>query len=174
MAPSIAHWIAHRLSHRGLSHRGLSHRGLAYRPVRALSRIAVIALAAALPVTEVPVAAEARPAIVLVKHYKTKITGIKVTPSSVPAGGLATISGRLWNALPGHPWLPFGGQQVVLIYRIVGTRTWYELGTAKSRSSGRFSYGFADYASAFLEAVFLGDRRHLWCESTTVKITVSR
>ena len=109
--------------------------------------------------------------------YRTKITSISVSPSEVPKGGTATVKGRLWRAVSAkttsaRDWKAYGARTVIVIYRLKGKKDWDELGPVKTNSAGRFSLRFADYASATLSALYLGDSKHLWSQGGTAKITV--
>lgn len=104
--------------------------------------------------------------------YRSKITNMAVTPSTVSYGGKATISGRLWRQVKSG-WTAGGHRRVEIIYRIAGKKTWHGLGICRANAQGWFRLRFTDGASADLEAVYLGDQTHLWTSSKIVRITLA-
>lgn len=116
-----------------------------------------------------------QPAVSGIVHawlYRSKITNVAVSPSTVSPGGTATISGRLWRQGKSG-WSPYGSRRVIIIYRLRGGKTWYRLHGCGTNSGGWFHLKFIDGASADLRAIYLGDSTHLWSASTIVSITTA-
>jgi len=105
--------------------------------------------------------------------YTTRITSFKVTPASVSAGQLVTMSGRLWRHA--RSWSGYGHRQVALLYRRKGTKTWYVI--SKVRTSGTGSFSGTATASGrgtlIVMALYSGDNTHLWSQSSAVTVSIT-
>jgi hypothetical protein len=93
---------------------------------------------------------------VLAWRYADRITGFKVSPTVVNAGGKLTIKGTLQYYYSG--WHNYGGQTLVVGLHPKGSNpTWYWLVKVKTNSKGQFSTTFKDPVSATWQAVFDGN-----------------
>jgi hypothetical protein len=91
--------------------------------------------------------------------YEDRITSFAVSKRVVSKGGKLTVSGRLqyYSA----KWRDYAGQQVLVILRPQGSKTWYYIATPKTNPAGLFSATFTDPVSATWSAEFLGNSAHL-------------
>jgi hypothetical protein len=93
---------------------------------------------------------------VLAWRYADRITGFKVSPTVVNAGGKLTIKGTLQYYYSG--WHNYGAQTIVVYLHPQGSNpTWYWLVKVKTNSKGQFSTTFKDPVSATWQAVFAGN-----------------
>ena len=93
---------------------------------------------------------------VLAWRYADRITGYKVSPTTVNAGGKLTIKGTLQYYYSG--WHNYGGQTIVVYLHPQGSNpTWYWLVKVKTNSKGQFSTTFKDPVSATWQVVFAGN-----------------
>jgi hypothetical protein len=93
---------------------------------------------------------------VLAWRYADRITGFKVSPTVVNAGGKLTIKGTLQYYYSG--WHNYGGQTIVVYLHPQGSNpTWYWMVKVKTNSKGQFSTTFKDPVSATWQAVFGGN-----------------
>ena len=93
---------------------------------------------------------------VLAWRYADRITGFKVSPTTVNAGGKLTIKGTLQYYYSG--WHNYGGQTIVVYLHPQGSNpTWYWLVKVKTNSKGQFSTTFKDPVSATWQVVFAGN-----------------
>jgi hypothetical protein len=93
---------------------------------------------------------------VLSWRYDDRITGFKVSPTVVNAGGKLTVRGTLQYYHSG--WHNYGGQTIFIDLHPKGSNaTWYWIVKVKTNSKGQFSATFKDPISATWEAVFEGN-----------------
>jgi hypothetical protein len=93
---------------------------------------------------------------VLAWRYADRITGFKVSPTVVNAGGKLTIKGTLQYYYGG--WHNYGGQTLVVGLHPKGSNSrWYWLVKVKTNSKGQFSTTFKDPVSATWQVVFDGN-----------------
>ena len=92
---------------------------------------------------------------VLAWRYADRITGYKVSPSVVNAGGKLTIKGTLQYYYSG--WHNYSGQTIWIYLRPKGSSTWYWMVKVKTNSKGQFTATFKDPVSATWEADFEGN-----------------
>jgi hypothetical protein len=93
---------------------------------------------------------------VLAWRYADRITGFKVSPTVVNAGGKLTVRGTLQYYYSG--WHNYGGQTLVVGLHPKGSNsTWYWLVKVKTNSKGQFSATFRDPVSATWQVVFDGN-----------------
>ncbi|MCW2933648.1 MAG: hypothetical protein JWM19_4610 [Actinomycetia bacterium] len=109
---------------------------------------------------------------VLAWRYADRITGLKVSPTVVNAGGKLTITGTLQYYYT--TWHNYSGQTIVIDLRPQGSSTWYWLVKVKTNSKGQFIATFKDPVSATWEAVFDGNNNngvgHLFYGSSQVYV----
>ena len=109
---------------------------------------------------------------VLTWKYDDRITGLKVSPTVVNAGGKLAISGTLQYYYNG--WHNYSGQTISIdLHPKGGSSTWYWLVKVKTNSKGHFSATFKDPASATWQAVFEGNTTgvgHLAASSSEVYV----
>jgi hypothetical protein len=91
--------------------------------------------------------------------YDDRITSFAVSKRVVSKGGKLTVSGRLQYYSGG--WRNYAGQQVLIILRPQGSKTWYYIATPRTSSAGLFSATFTDPVSATWSAEYLGNSTHL-------------
>jgi hypothetical protein len=108
---------------------------------------------------------------ILAWKYLTKISSLKVAPTHVAPGGHLTVSGQLLADTSG--WKPYGHQQVLIIYRKPGKKTWYYLARATTNHSGRFTASVKDTFSATWSAYFAGNATHFFSSPAGVFVSVS-
>ena len=93
---------------------------------------------------------------VLAWRYADRIVDLKVSPTTVNAGGKLSISGVLQYYYSG--WHNYSGQTIVIDLHPKGSNpTWYWLVKIKTNSKGQFSTTFRDPTSATWQAVFEGN-----------------
>ncbi|HEY6786433.1 MAG TPA: hypothetical protein VI365_03895, partial [Trebonia sp.] len=95
---------------------------------------------------------------VLAWRYADRITGLKVSPTVVNAGGKLTIKGTLQYYY--STWHNYSGQTIVIDLRPQGSSTWYWLVKVTTNSQGQFTATFTDPVSATWEAVFDGNNNN--------------
>jgi hypothetical protein len=103
----------------------------------------------------------------------TRITSFKVTPPSVRAGQIVTLSGRLWRHA--RSWSGYGHRQISLLYRRKGAKTWYLISEVRTSASGSFS-GTATASgrgTLIVIAFYGGDKTHLWSQSSAVTVSIT-
>ncbi|HEX3966319.1 MAG TPA: hypothetical protein VHZ03_58350 [Trebonia sp.] len=109
---------------------------------------------------------------VLAWRYADRITGLKVSPTVVNAGGKLTIKGTLQYYY--NTWHNYSGQTIVIDLRPQGSSTWYWLVKVTTNSQGQFTATFQDPVSATWEAVFDGNNNngvgHLFAGSSQVYV----
>jgi hypothetical protein len=108
---------------------------------------------------------------VLAWKYADRITGFRVSASTLRKGAKLTVSGRLQFYASG--WRNFGRAQVQVILRPKGSRTWYWIARVKTNSSGNFTVTFGDPVSATWAVEYLGDKTHLDAISATTYVRVT-
>lgn len=93
---------------------------------------------------------------VLAWRYADRIVNLRVSPTTVNAGGRLSISGVLQYYYSG--WHNYSGQTIVIFLHPKGTNpTWYWLVKITTNSKGQFSTSFKDPVSATWQAVFEGN-----------------
>jgi hypothetical protein len=92
------------------------------------------------------------------KHF-TEVASVSLSPRSVKRGGKITISGRLLQYV--RSWRDFGGQQILIILKPKGSKTWYWIYQVAANSRGYFKKTFVDPQSATWSAEYAGDATHL-------------
>jgi len=90
--------------------------------------------------------------------YLTKIKSLDVAPRHVAAGGHIRISGQLLQNTTG--WKAFGRQQVLIVYRKPGKKTWFIVASTRTNSHGRFTARVRGRFSAYWSAFYAGDATH--------------
>jgi hypothetical protein len=96
---------------------------------------------------------------VLTWRYADRITGLKVSPTAVNAGGKLTIKGTLQYYY--KTWHNYSGQVVWIYLHPQGSNpTWYWLVKVKTNAKGQFSATFRDPVSATWQAVFWGNNNN--------------
>jgi hypothetical protein len=88
-------------------------------------------------------------------RYYDRITGFKVSPATVNAGGKLTVKGTLQYYYYG--WHNYSGQLIWINLRPKGSSTWYWMVKVKTNSKGQFSATFQDPVSATWQAEFQGN-----------------
>jgi len=103
--------------------------------------------------------------------YVDRITSFAVSKRVVSKGGKLTVSGRLqyYSAR----WRNYAGQQVLIILRPQGSKTWYYIATPKTNSAGLFSATFTDPVSATWSAEYLGNSTHLATVAGTIYVQLN-
>ena len=103
--------------------------------------------------------------------YEDRITSFAVSKRVVSKGGKLTVSGRLqyYSA----KWRNYAGQQVLIILRPQGSKTWYYIATPKTNSAGLFSATFTDPVSATWSAEYLGNSAHLATAAGTIYVQLN-
>jgi hypothetical protein len=93
---------------------------------------------------------------ILAWRYADRITGLKVSPTTVNAGGKLTVKGTLQYYY--KTWHNYSGQIIYIDLHPKGSgSTWYWLVRVKTNSKGQFSATFKDPISATWQAVFEGN-----------------
>jgi hypothetical protein len=92
---------------------------------------------------------------VLTWRYIDRITGFKVSPTTVNAGGKLTVKGTLQYYYYG--WRNYSGQLIWINLRPKGSSRWYWMVKVKTNSKGQFSATFQDPVNATWEAQFDGN-----------------
>jgi hypothetical protein len=107
---------------------------------------------------------------VLAWKYEDRIVSFRVSKRTVPKGGKLTVSGRLqyYSA----KWRNYPGQQVYIILRPQGSKTWYWIVIARTDRAGRLSATFTDPVSATWSAEYLGDPAHLATVAAMIYVAV--
>jgi hypothetical protein len=107
---------------------------------------------------------------VLAWKYEDRITSFGVSARTVAKGGQLTVSGRLQYYFA--KWRNYPGQQVRIILRPQGSKTWYYIAVAQTNSAGQFSATFTDPVSATWSAEYLGDAAHLAAVAAMIYVAV--
>jgi hypothetical protein len=108
--------------------------------------------------------------VVLAWKYADRITGLKVSPTTVSRNGRITVKGTLQYYNSG--WHNYSGQTIEIILKPKGDTQWYWIVKVKTNSSGQFSATFADPVSAYWAAYYDGNSSHLSWQSGSVYVTV--
>src|SRR3974390_2790501 len=103
--------------------------------------------------------------------YADRITSFAVSKRVVSKGGKLTVSGRL-QYYSGR-WRNYAGQQVLVILRPQGSKTWYYIATPETNSAGLFSAPFTDPVSATWSAEYLGNSTHLAAVAGTIYVQLT-
>ena len=103
--------------------------------------------------------------------YVDRITSFAVSKRVVSKGGKLTVSGRLqyYSAR----WRNYAGQQVLIILRPQGSKTWYYIAIPRTSSAGLFSATFTDPVSATWSAEYLGNSTHLATVAGTIYVQLN-
>jgi hypothetical protein len=100
--------------------------------------------------------------------YDDRIISFAVSKRVVSKGGKLTVSGRLQYY--SSKWRNYAGQQVLVILRPQGSKTWYYIAIPKTNSAGFFSATFTDPVSATWSAEYLGSSTHLAAVAGTIYV----
>ena len=103
--------------------------------------------------------------------YLTKIRSLKVSPRQVAVGGHIRISGQLLQDTKG--WKAFGHQQILIVYRKPGRKTWFIVASTRTSSHGRFTATVRARFSAFWSAFYAGDSTHYFSFPAGILVRVS-
>ncbi|MFE7764833.1 hypothetical protein [Streptomyces sp. NPDC057438] len=76
----------------------------------------------------------------------TRIKGAGASPEPVRKGGTLTVKGVLQEAKPASTvgwtsWKAYGGKRVQILFRPRGEKSWYLMGTVKTKANGSFAKG---------------------------------
>lgn len=107
---------------------------------------------------------------VLAWKYEDRITSFSVSTRTVAKGGKLTVSGRLQYYFA--KWRNYPGQQVPIILRPQGSKTWYYIAVAQTNPAGQFSATFTDPVSATWSAEYRGDAAHLATLAAMIYVAV--
>jgi hypothetical protein len=107
---------------------------------------------------------------VLAWKYEDRITSFSVSTRTVAKGGKLTVSGRLQYYFA--KWRNYPGQQVPIILRPQGSKTWYYITVAQTNPAGQFSATFTDPVSATWSAEYRGDAAHLATLAAMIYVAV--
>jgi hypothetical protein len=88
--------------------------------------------------------------------YLTRITSMRVSPSSVGHGGRIMVSGRLQQDK--GRWSNFGHQLILIVLKPKGSKVWYWIHKVRTSASGYFSDSFADPVTADWSAAYDGGK----------------
>ncbi|HET7016931.1 MAG TPA: hypothetical protein VFI65_23610 [Streptosporangiaceae bacterium] len=102
--------------------------------------------------------------------YQTKFSPFTVSPRHVAKGGRITISGRLLQDTSG--WRGFGHQQVLIIYRKPGQKTWYWIAKTRTSAAGRFSARVKAPFNAYWSVYYAGNASHFVSSPAGVYVSV--
>jgi hypothetical protein len=102
--------------------------------------------------------------------YVTDVTSVRVSPRSVGHGGKITVSGRLRQYV--RSWENFGKQQILIILKPRGKKSWYWIYKVTTSSRGQFSKKFVDPTTASWSAEYLGNKTHLASVGAAFSVTV--
>jgi len=91
--------------------------------------------------------------------YEDRITSFAVSKRTVTKGGKLTVSGRLQYY--SGKWRNYPGQQVLIILRPQGSKSWYWIAITETNAAGQFSATFTDPVSATWSAEYRGNSTHL-------------
>lgn len=96
---------------------------------------------------------------VLAWKYGDRIGSFATSKRTVARSVELTVSGQL-RYYSGR-WRNYAGQQVLIILRPHGSRTWYWIAKTKTNPAGKFSATFADPVGATWSAEYAGNSTHL-------------
>ena len=108
---------------------------------------------------------------VLAWKYPTQVKSLRVSARKLPKGSKLTISGQLLQDT--KRWLPYGHQQVQIVYRKPQAKSWYSILTVTTNSAGRFTATFTDTFSATWSAFYPGNATHYNSSPAGIRVTVS-
>ncbi|KAB2344809.1 Ig-like domain-containing protein [Actinomadura rudentiformis] len=90
-------------------------------------------------------------------RWTTKMSKISVSPRKVRKLKYVTAKGSLVRYSPtSRKFVAYGGQNVRIIFRYKGKKTWYHLAWAKTDRKGRFSKKVRAYGDGYYAALFHG------------------
>ncbi|MFG1998045.1 hypothetical protein ACGFNU_02720 [Spirillospora sp. NPDC048911] len=99
-------------------------------------------------------------------RWTTKMSKISVSPGKVRKLKYVTAKGSLVRYSPtSKKYVGYSGQNVRIIFRYKGKKTWYHLAWAKTDRKGRFSKKVRAYGDGYYAALFHGSQYH-WATST--------
>lgn len=101
----------------------------------------------------------------------TRIVSVRVSPGSVPKGGHIKVSGRLQRFT--GSWHNLGGQQILIVLRPSGSKTWYWIKKVTTNSAGFFSGTVADPVTADWSAAYEGGRSYFASGGSIHHVTVT-
>ncbi len=107
---------------------------------------------------------------VLAWKYATEVKSLTVSARRVASGGKLTISGQLLQDT--KRWVPYGHQQLQIIYRKPNGKLWYSSVNVTTNSAGKFSATVRDSASAIWSVSYAGNATHYDCSPAGIKVTV--
>ncbi|MDX2939423.1 hypothetical protein [Streptomyces ipomoeae] len=96
----------------------------------------------------------------------TRVKGANASPEPVRKGRTLTVKGVLQEAKPASTvgwtsWKAYGSKKVQILFRPKGKKTWYLMGTVKTKANGSFSKGFKAQLDGTWVPVFLEpDSKH--------------
>lgn len=105
---------------------------------------------------------------VLAWKYYDRVTSFSVSARVVNAGHDLTVKGQLQYWYRG--WHDYRNQQILILLRPKGSRTWYWLVKVRTNASGHFSATFVDPVSATWGAYYDGNSTHLSAGSATIYV----
>jgi len=106
----------------------------------------------------------------LAAKYADRISGFAVSARTVRPGGKLTVRGQL-QYFAGK-WHPYARQQVLIILRPQGRRTWYWIVKVGTNAKGAFAATFIDPVTAVWSAEYLGGASHLAAAAPSIAVTV--
>lgn len=101
----------------------------------------------------------------------TRIISLRVSPSSVSKNGNITVSGRLQRFT--GSWHNLGGQQILIVLRPSGSKTWYWIKKVRTNSAGFFSGTVADPVTADWSAAYEGGGSYFASGGSIHHVTVT-
>jgi hypothetical protein len=104
------------------------------------------------------------------KHL-TRITGFKVSPTSVSKGGTVTVTGRLW--VKSGTWKPLAHRRVAIYFEYNNTIYVY-VKEMTSNSTGRFSGRYRVEVTAPWIAQYNGDSTHFASDSAVITVRLRK
>jgi hypothetical protein len=107
---------------------------------------------------------------VLAWKYSTRVESLKVSARRISKGGKLTISGQLLQDT--KRWVPYGQQQLLVVYRKPNGKLWYSSVTVTTNSAGEFSATVKDSVSAIWSVLYAGNATHYDCRPAGIKVTV--
>ncbi|MEV6191031.1 hypothetical protein AB0M19_01390 [Streptomyces sp. NPDC051920] len=97
---------------------------------------------------------ESYSSVVHVTRTPTRITDGNASPEPVRKGRTITYKGKLQHYSSGV-WKAYAGQKVKILFKPKGSGSWYDMGSATTRTDGTFSKGFTASKDGTWVAVLL-------------------
>jgi hypothetical protein len=107
---------------------------------------------------------------VLAWKYLTQVKSLKVSAKRVARSGKLTISGQLLQ--DSKRWVPYGHQQLEIVYRKPNGKLWYSTIKVTTSSTGKFSATFRDAFNATWSVFYAGNATHYDCSPAGIKVSV--